>query len=78
MTDIQSAQGIASKAMEIFYTELKPRAPSNSAAFITKLEKSLTELDTSIKNKLPPVKIMEIAHTQVHPNLGEAYNLQFQ
>ena len=73
MTDYQSAQTLAAKALE-----LKPMAPNNSSAFITNLENGLTQLNASIKNKASPMDIMMIVHTQIHPNLLEAYNLRLE
>ena len=78
MTDYQSVQTLAAKAMEIFSVELKPMAPNNSSAFITNLENGLTQLNASIKNKASPMDIMMIVHTQIHPNLLEAYNLRLE
>ncbi|CAN5156131.1 hypothetical protein BH18THE2_BH18THE2_18850 [soil metagenome] len=46
-----------------------------SSAFITNLENGLTQLNASIKNKASPMDIMMIVHTQIHPNLLEAFNL---
>jgi len=69
---------LATKVLEIFNSELKPLAPGNSDTFMTKLEDSLAELGTSIKNKAQSMEIMEIIHEQIHPNLGKAYNLQLQ
>ncbi|HJR47977.1 MAG TPA: hypothetical protein VJ799_07450 [Nitrososphaeraceae archaeon] len=75
MTDYQSAQALATKAQEIFNNELKSTAPNNSSAFITNLENGLRQLNDSIKNKVSPVDIMTIVHTQIHPNLLEIFNL---
>ena len=75
MTDYQSAQALATKAQEIFNNELKSTAPNNSSAFITNLENGLRQLNGSIKNKVSPVDIMTIVHTQIHPNLLEIFNL---
>ena len=75
MTDYQSAQALAAKAQEIFNNELKSTAPNNSSAFITNLENGLRQLNGSIKNKVSPVDIMTIVHTQIHPNLLEIFNL---
>ena len=75
MTDYQSAQTLAAKALEIFSVELKPMAPNNSSTFITNLENGLTQLNASIKNKASPMDIMMIVHIQIHPNLLEAFNL---
>ncbi len=75
ITDYQSAQALATKALEIFNTKLKPIAPNNSSAFITNLENGLTELSDLIQRKVSPLDIMMIVHMQIHPNLLEAYNL---
>ena len=75
ITDYQSAQALATKALEIFNTKLKPIAPNNSSAFITNLENGLTELSDLIQRKVSPLDIMMIVHIQIHPNLLEAFNL---
>jgi hypothetical protein len=75
ITDYQSAQALATKALEIFNTKLKPIAPNNSSAFITNLENDLTELSDLIQRKVSPLDIMMIVHMQIHPNLLEAFNL---
>jgi hypothetical protein len=78
MTDYQSAQALAAKAQEIFNTELKPIAPGNTSIFITNLENGITQLNNSIKNKASPMDVMMIVHTQIHPNLLEAFNLKLR
>ena len=78
ITDHQSAQALATKAQEIFNTELKPIAPGNSSAFVVNLENGITQLNNSIKNKASPVDVMMIVHTQIHPNLLEAFNLKLR
>jgi hypothetical protein len=78
ITDYQSAQALATKALEIFSVELKPLAPNDSSAFTSNLENGLTQLNASIRNKASPMDIMMIAHTQIHPNLLEAFNLRLE
>jgi hypothetical protein len=78
MTDYQSAQALAAKAQEIFNTELKPIAPCNTSIFITNLENGITQLNNSIKNEASPMDVMMIVHTQIHPNLLEAFNLKLR
>ena len=78
ITDYQSAQALATKAQEIFNTELKPIAPGNTSIFITNLENGITQLNNSIKNKASPMDVMMIVHTQIHPNLLEAFNLKLR
>ena len=75
IADYQSAQALATKALEIFNTKLKPIAPNNSSAFITNLENGLIELSDLIQRKVSPLDIMMIVHMQIHPNLLEAFNL---
>ena len=63
LTDYQSAQALAAKALEIFNTELRPIAPNNSSASLTNLENGLTHLNDAIRNKASPMDIMMIVHT---------------
>jgi len=76
--DYQSAQALATKAQDIFKAELKPIASGNSSAFVVNLENGLTQLNDSIKNKASPMDVMMIVHTQIHPNLLEAFNLKLR
>ncbi|MGH9964479.1 MAG: hypothetical protein ACRD5E_06595, partial [Nitrososphaeraceae archaeon] len=78
MTDFQSAQALAAKALEIFNTELRPIVPRNETGFIGNLEGGLTQLNDLIRNKASPMDIMTVVHTQIHPNLLEAFNLQLR
>jgi hypothetical protein len=81
MSDYQSAQALATKASEIFNTKLKLTTMSNNknvTAFVTHLENGLTQLNDSISSKASPLEVMMIVHTQIHPNLLEAFNLQLR
>jgi len=79
MTDYESAQALAIKATEIFNEELKSiSSNSNKTVFITMIEDGLTQLDNSIKDKASPLDIMMIVHTQIHPNLLKAFNLELR
>jgi hypothetical protein len=78
ITDYQSAQTLATKAQDIFKTELRPIAPGNSSTFAVNLEEGLTQINNAIKNKVPPMDLMMIVHTQIHPNLLEAFNLKLR
>jgi hypothetical protein len=75
MDNYQSAEALSAKASEIYNTELKPIASSRAAAFKTNLENALTQLYDAIRNKSSPTDIMTIAHTQVHPNLLQIFEL---
>jgi hypothetical protein len=75
--DYQSAQALAKKASEIFNTDLKHTAKNNKkTGFVTNLEKGLAHLNNSVGNKASPLDIMMIAHSEIHPNLLEAFSLQ--
>ena len=78
ITDYQSAQTLATRAQDIFKTELKPIAPGNSSAFAVNIENGFTQLNNAIKNKAPPMDLMMIVHTQIHPNLLKAFNLKLR
>jgi hypothetical protein len=82
VSDYQSAQALATKASEIFNTSLKHATMSNNnsnvTAFVTSLENGLTQLNDSIGKKASPLDVMMIVHTQIHPNLLEAFNLQLR
>ena len=82
VSDYQSAQALATKASEVFNTNLKHVTMSNNnkntTAFVTGLENGLTQLNDSIAKKASPLNVMTIVHTQIHPNLLEAFNLQLR
>lgn len=78
MTDFQSAQALATRASEIFDTELRPMAPKNESGFVSNLEGGLTQLNDLVRNKASPMDIMMVVHSQIHPNLLEAFNLQLR
>jgi len=75
--DYQTAQALSDKALQIFNKELKPiAATSNVTAFIVKLENGLIQLRDALNNNAAPMDLMMIVHTQIHPNLQKAFNLQ--
>jgi len=81
ISDYQSAQGLAAKALEFFDTKLKHSTPNdnkNITLFLTNLENGFIHLNNSIAKKDSPLGIMMIVHTQIHPNLLEAYDLQLR
>ena len=78
VTDYQSAQALAKMTLDIFNTELKNLASTNNTESATKLEAALEQLTNLIDNKSSPIEVMTIGHTQVHPNLQKAFNLQLQ
>jgi hypothetical protein len=78
VTDYQSAQALAKMALDIFNTELKDLASTNKTEPVSQLEAGLKQLRNLIDNKSSPIEVMTIGHTQVHPNLQKAFNLQLQ
>jgi DNA-directed RNA polymerase subunit F len=81
VSDYQSAQALATKAFEVFSAKLKHTTMTNNknvTGFVTNLENVLSQLNDSISKKASPLDVMMIVHTQIHPNLLEAFNLQLR
>lgn len=83
ITDYQSVQALATKALEIFDSKLKNIATnntnkSNQSIFVTSLESGISQLNNSIRNKASPLDIMMIVHTQIHPNLLEIFDFEIR
>lgn len=80
--DYQSAQALAREALNLFERKLVPLAhfennESNPGiAYISRLGDSLVELNNMLNNKASPEDFMELVHTQIHPSLQLAYNLE--
>lgn len=82
ISDYHSAQGLAAKAFEIFHTKLNHTTSSdnkNVTAFVTNLENGLIHLNDSIAKKSFTSRFYDdSSHTQIHPNLLEAFDLQLR
>ena len=77
MANYQSAEGMAEKLLDIFNKELKPMIHQNgTSSSSANLENGIMQLVNSIESKVPPTDIMMIVHTQIHPNLIKAFDLQ--
>ena len=77
MANYQSAKGMAEKLSDIFNKELKPTISQNeTAVYSINLESDVIQLVNSIEYKVSPMDIMMIVHTQIHPNLIGAFDLQ--
>jgi hypothetical protein len=75
--DYQSAQGLAAKSLELFYNHLNPMMDKNATSVSSNnLESGLIHLNNSIKEKVSPMNLMMIVHTQIHPNFIEAFDIQ--
>ena len=77
MANYQSAKGMAEKLLDIFNKELKPIISQNgTSTYSTNLDSGIMQLVNLIESKVPPMDIMTIVHTQIHPNLIKAFDLQ--
>lgn len=72
----QSAQHLSAKILEIFNRDLKPITNDDSKVFITNLENSIVHFNNLIRDKASPTDLMMIVHTQIHPNLFKAFNVE--
>ena len=81
-TKYESALGFSNSALKKFYNEIssiQPQTEENNMTnqnYLKKLENGLVEFNNAIKNKEDPMKVMEIVHTKVHPNLQILFNLK--
>jgi hypothetical protein len=80
--DYQSAQALSQKAIKIFEAILKPPAQdenhntNRSIVSVSKVENGLVELNNLLNTKASPQDLMRIVHTQIHPSLQLAYDLE--
>jgi len=75
--DYYNAKEISDRIVEIYESDLRgsetnPESDTNSPSA---LETSLYELQREVASGASPMKIMEIVHAKVHPNLQLAFNL---
>ncbi|HJU78910.1 MAG TPA: hypothetical protein VJ599_05025 [Nitrososphaeraceae archaeon] len=80
VSDYQSAQALSVKASKVFNDKLKFTEINNknTTGYITNLENGFTQLNNLITKKDSPLNVMMIVHTQIHPNLLEAFGLQLR
>ena len=78
IADYQTAQALAKKGLDFFNSDLRHMANNNKEIFVNNLEKGLNHLNNTLENKGPPTEIMMIVHTEIHPNLLEAFNLELR
>ncbi|HEX5185390.1 MAG TPA: hypothetical protein VFV86_00745, partial [Nitrososphaeraceae archaeon] len=81
----ESALGFSKTALSKYYKDIStisaPLSEQNNNTipipnYHKKLENGLIEFNNAIKNKENPIKVMEIVHTQIHPNLQFLFNLE--
>jgi hypothetical protein len=90
ITAYQQAQGLATRAQQIFNNDLKPRSSLNvsssssssnnkdAIATINKIESNLLQLKNAIDSKAPAMNVMKIVHGDIHPALLITYKLQLR
>jgi hypothetical protein len=78
VTEYQTAQSLAARALEIFNKNLSPIAPPKVAAANAQIEKDLVQLKNAIDNKVQFMGVMKLVHVQLHPALITTYNLQLK
>ena len=86
LTNYESALAFSNHALEKFHNVIstaslplsEDNTTINSQTYLKKLENGLTEFNNAIKNKENPIKVMEIVHTQIHPNLQILFNLKIE
>jgi hypothetical protein len=75
----ESAVGFSDYALKKFNSEIKTSVTENNTEtqnYLKKLEDGVLELNNAIKNKDSPMRVMEIVHTKIHPNLQILFNLK--
>jgi hypothetical protein len=91
ITAYQQAQGLATRAQQIFNNDLKPRSSFNvtsssssssnnkdAVPTINKIESNLLQLKNAIDSKAPTMDVMRIVHGDIHPALLITYKLQLR
>ena len=78
VVDYQTAQALASEALETFNSDLKPVAPLDAIQTNKEVQGFLEQLKYAIDNRAPLVDIMTIIHGHIHPILISTYNLQLK
>ena len=81
-TDYETAQVIAKKINEVFNGEIINASSETNSTItsqsIDNINSGVQELVAKIDGKAPPMDIMTIVHTKIHPNLITAFNLSLK
>jgi len=74
----ESALSFADYALKKFNSEIKISIPNNNKTqnYLKQLENGLLEFNTAITNKENPMKVMEVVHTKIQPNVQILFNLK--
>jgi hypothetical protein len=72
----QSAQALVMKAQDLFDSKLRAMADVNATQAVADLDAGLKHLKQAIDGQEPHDDVDVIVHSEVHPNIQSAYNLQ--
>ncbi len=77
----ESALGFYDVALKRFFNEITLSLQTEEnftekQSYLTELENGLIDLKESMEKKANAMKVMEIVHTQIHPNLQTLFNLK--
>ncbi len=75
--DYYNAREISNRMVEIYNSDLDDSISDNTNSSLSRinLENALNELSTEVSNISSPMKIMEIIHADIDPNLQLTFNL---
>jgi hypothetical protein len=76
MMEYESAKTLAARAQELFDTKLKALVDANATEAVTALDSGLKKLKQAIDDKAPLDDVDMIVHTDIHPNIQKAFNLE--
>jgi hypothetical protein len=75
----QTALKLSERAYQAFKTlSRQPMSSGDDSAVLTKLEDSLADLSTMVRDNASGQDLMVVAHHNVHPNLQAAYGLKLK
>lgn len=76
MVEYDSAQALAARAQELFNTKLKAMVEANATQAVSDLDAGLKHLKQAVDEKAPHDDVDTIVHSEIHPNIQKAFNLQ--
>jgi hypothetical protein len=81
-TEYETAQATAKKINEVFNDEIintsSETKSTNTSHSIDNINSAVQELVAKVDSKAPPMDIMTIVHTKIHPNLITAFSLSLK
>ena len=78
MGKYQTSKEYVKRANDLFNISLRTFENKDNEYAMNKLGEGLADLKDYIYNKAAPIKVMEIVHMQIHPNLQTAFNLKLK